>query len=414
MAGCVTKAYSKMANSVDRRLAALLQHVMPRRQNVQGATDTAGAAPAACSALSAGLRAVILGNTNGGGFGHGLDSLFASTQVAVIAVSDPDPNGRAKAVQAVQRSQLSNPTPPRQHEQWADLVDAHSGDFQLAVVAPRWTTEHYTAGMSVLTAGAHLLLEKPFVHVLAEADEMLALAEAKGLKIAVAHQIRLAPSVLVVKALLPGLLGDLLQIDTWGKMDRRAGGEDLVVLGCHIFDLARFFAGDALWCTARVTESGKDITRDDARRSQDQVGAFAGDEISAQFGMQNNVLLTYTSRGRLLAATKPYSMMFTGTKGKARVKLGFALQWEFCPAGSDDMWEPFPGAPASANTSQEEANGWLVEDWLTSVRAGGSAQPSCSGWNAMKAMEMVMAVFHAGLQRGRVALPLTDRNHPLE
>ena len=232
-----------MANSVDRRLAALLQHVMPRRQNVQGATDTAGAAPAACSALSAGLRAVILGNTNGGGFGHGLDSLFASTQVAVIAVSDPDPNGRAKAVQAVQRSQLSNPTPPRQHEQWADLVDAHSGDFQLAVVAPRWTTEHYTAGMSVLTAGAHLLLEKPFVHVLAEADEMLALAEAKGLKIAVAHQIRLAPSVLVVKALLPGLLGDLLQIDTWGKMDRRAGGEDLVVLGCHIFDLARFFAG---------------------------------------------------------------------------------------------------------------------------------------------------------------------------
>ena len=406
-----------MANSaVDRRLATLLQHVMPRSQNVQGATDSGAAAATPAGSALSGLRAVIIGNTNCGGFGHGLDSLFASTQVAVIAVSDPDPNGRAKAVHAVHQSQLSNPAPLRQHEQWADLVDAHAGDFQLAVVAPRWTTEHYRAGMAVLTAGAHLLLEKPFVHVLSEADELLALAEVKGLKIAVAHQIRLAPSVLAIKALLPGLLGDLLQIDTWGKMDRRAGGEDLVVLGCHIFDLARFFAGDALWCTARVTKSGRDITRDDARRSQDQVGPLAGDEISAQFGMQNNVLLTYTSRGRLLATTKPYSMVLTGSKGKARVKLGFALEWEFCAAGSDkgDVWVPFPGAPASANTSQKEANGWLAEDWLTSVRAGGSAQPSCSGWNAMKAMEMVMAVFHAGLQRGRVALPLTDRSHPLE
>jgi predicted dehydrogenase len=255
-------------------------------------------------------------------------------------------------------------------------------------------------------------LEKPFVHVLSEADHMLALAEEKGLKIAVAHQIRLAPSVSTVKALLPDLVGELIQIDTWGKMDRRAGGEDLVVLGCHIFDLARFFAGDAQWCTARVTENGREITRNDARRSQDEVGPFAGDEISAQFGMQNNVLLTYTSRSRMLETTKPYSMVLIGSKGKARVKLGFALEWEFSREG--DSWVPFPGVPSSATTSQDEANAWLAEDWLSSIRAGGSKQPSCSGWNAMKAMEMVIAVFHAGLQRGRVALPLTDRSHPLE
>ena len=129
---------------------------------------------------------------------------------------------------------------------------------------------------------------------------MLALADANGPK------IRLAPSVLAARAALPELIGELLQIDTWGEMDRRAGSEDLVGLGCHIFALACLFVGDAVWCVARVTENGREITRADARRAQDQVGPFAGDEISAQFGMQNNVLLNYTSRARLFEATTPY------------------------------------------------------------------------------------------------------------
>ena len=40
-------------------------------------------------------------------------------------------------------------------------------------------------------------------------------------------------------------------------------------------------------------------------------------------------------------------------------------------------------------------------------------EPQCSGRNAMKAIEMVMAVYAAGLSRGRVTLPLQQRVHPL-
>jgi predicted dehydrogenase len=60
---------------------------------------------------------------------------------------------------------------------------------------------------------------------------MLALAERSGLTIAVAHQIRLLPPVLALQqALAGGLIGELLEVTSCGKMDaRRAGGEDLVV-----------------------------------------------------------------------------------------------------------------------------------------------------------------------------------------
>ena len=72
---------------------------------------------------------------------------------------------------------------------------------------------------------------------LAEADDLLAVAEKKRLKIGVAHQMRLAPNIQSLKARLgDGVIGDLLQIRAHGKQDTRAGGEDMLVLGTHLFE----------------------------------------------------------------------------------------------------------------------------------------------------------------------------------
>ena len=80
--------------------------------------------------------------------------------------------------------------------------------------------------MAALEAGAHLYLEKPFTITLAEADDILRLAKSKQLRVAVAHVTRMAPSVLrLEKALREGLIGDLLEIHTVGKMGERAGGQ---------------------------------------------------------------------------------------------------------------------------------------------------------------------------------------------
>lgn len=53
----------------------------------------------------------------------------------------------------------------------------------------------------------------------------------------------------------------------------------------------------------------------------------------------------------------------------------------------------------------------VVNDWLTAISL--DRQPVCGGYAGMKALEMAMAVFAAGLARGRVDFPLKNRQHPL-
>src|SRR5437899_7074451 len=164
---------------------------------------------------------------------------------------------------------------------------------QLVSVAPRWTDQHHAMALAGLRAGAHVYLEKPITRTLAEADELLEVANRAGLKIAVAHQMRLAPNILFLKkSLEEGLIGELLEIRAHGKQDQRAGGEDLIVLGVHLFDLMRFFADDPLWCAARVLHDGHEITLADAHPATENIGLVAGDEIFAQFAFPRGVNAT--------------------------------------------------------------------------------------------------------------------------
>src|SRR5205814_4921245 len=140
----------------------------------------------------------------------------------------------------------------------------------------------------------------PLTQNLIQADDLLAKARQAGRKVAVAHQMRLAPSILQLKKMIEqGLLGELLQIRAYGKQDQRAGGEDMLVLGTHLFDLLRYFAGDASWCSAAVSQNGHAITRRDAHTAKENIGLIAGDEIEAQFGFATGVSATFTSRGKL-------------------------------------------------------------------------------------------------------------------
>src|SRR5262249_34142994 len=141
--------------------------------------------------------------------------------------------------------------------------------------------------------------EKPFTQTLVEADQLLALATRSGLKIAVAHQMRLAPNMLALKlALEAGVVGGLLGIRAHGKQDHRAGGEDLIVLGVHLFDLMRFFAGDPSWCVARVLQHGHEISLEDAHAATEGIGPVAGNEIEAGFSFPKGVYGTFTSRAK--------------------------------------------------------------------------------------------------------------------
>jgi predicted dehydrogenase len=294
------------------------------------------------------------------------------------------------------------------------MLDKEKAD--LVCVAPRWTDQHFAMGMSALKAGAHLYMEKPITRTLAEADELLRVAEAKGLKIAVAHQMRLAPNVLLLKdRIADGWLGELLEIRAHGKQDHRAGGEDLIVLGVHIFDLMRFFAGDAAWCSARVLQQGREVSKDDAHAATENIGSILGDEIFAEFAFPKGVNGRFTSSARNREAAGPWGMELIGSKRSVRILLDIApriygLKDGLWSSGGKRMeWEPLEqvGNASAAGEIVALANQRVVEDWLKAIEERG--EPTCSGFAAMKALEMAMAVFQAGLTKGRVELPLKVR-----
>jgi predicted dehydrogenase len=292
----------------------------------------------------------------------------------------------------------------------------------LVCIAPRCTDEHHAMALAALRIGAHLYLEKPITRTLAEADELLELADRTELKIAVAHQMRLSPNILALKtAIEQGLLGDLLEIRSHGKQDHRAGGEDLVVLGVHLFDLMRFFAGDPLWCAARITRAGHEITINDAHPATEDIGPVAGDEILAEFAFAQGIHATFVSRAKNRDAAGPWGMELIGSKGSVKMLMemvpriyalnegnwtaqGKAVAWR--------LWEQDPTLTwAESERGFARANERVVNDWLAAIAK--DQEPVCSGSAGMRALEMAMAVFAAGLARGRVAFPSKNRQHPL-
>jgi len=370
-----------------------------------------GAQPA--SASRAKRRAAIIGHTGHGDYGHSLDVAFSGLEgVEVVAVADADDAGRAKAAQRIQA--------PRQYADYRQMLDKERP--QLVCLAPRWSNQRREMALAALRAGAHLFTEKPFTATLAEADEILATADRAGLKIAVAHQMRLAPSIVRLKqALDEGLLGELVQLRAWGKQDTRAGGEDMLVLGSHLFDLLRYLAGDALWCSARVLHDGRDITRADARVVKEQIGPVAGNEIHAQFAFAGGVNAAFTSSARLRDTLGPWGIELLGSKGAARILAEVyptiyvlkSAKWD--ASGRKDEWTRWEGDPGAKLSAEERgfgpANRRVVEDWLAAIEQ--NRQPVCSGRAAMKSIEMIMAVYQAALSRARVTLPLKERRHPL-
>jgi len=343
-----------------------------------------------------------------------LDLIFNDrADVEVVAIADPDETGRAKAAE---RSKARTG-----YADWRELLQKEQPE--LVCLASRWTHERRAAALAALEAGAHLITEKPFTATLAEADEILALASRRGAKIAVAHQMRLAPSVqMLQRAITDGLIGELLEVNAWGKQDERAGGEDMLVLGSHLFDLMRLFAGDAAWCSARVLTAGRDITKGDARKVKEQIGILAGEEISAQFAFANSVMGTFTSRKRRREQVGKWGLELIGSKTSVRLladvfPAAYVLvsgKWD--TSGRADQWQRLPGDPGAMLSAEERgfgpANKRVGDDWLKAIAA--DREPVCSGYNGIKSVEMVSAVYQAALSGSRAILPLQARKHPLE
>ncbi len=370
------------------------------------AADPAGYAP------EREYRACVIGDTRRGGYGHGLDVAFQKIpRIAVVGLADPDEKGRGEAVR---RSGAA-----RAYADWREMLEKERPN--LLAIGPRWVERRLEMVSAAASLGAHVYMEKPIAASLEEADAIIAAAEKAGISIAVAHQARLAPTLLHLKKLVDeGLLGEVMEIRTRGKEDHRSGGEDLMVLGTHCMYLLRLFGGDPLWCAARVTTDGRDITVADGREATEPLGLVAGDTIHAAFAFAGGVQGHFASQKCSAGRGARFQMTVHGSKGVALVRIDPDPQVYHLPdpswsdAWSGKGWQKLPGSPPNAYsglTGAEASNKRIVEDLLRCAEKGG--RPACGIHEARAALEMIHAVYHAHLDGRRVPFPLEERKHPL-
>jgi len=134
------------------------------------------------------------------------------------------------------------------------------------VIVTSPNTEHFRWAREALIAGKHVVVEKPFTVTVAEADELIEIAQRQGKILTVYHNRRFTSDTKTVRKILEsGILGEI--VDYESHFDRyrpnpRPGGawrEDPLPgsgifydLGSHLIDQALWFFGMPLAVTANI------------------------------------------------------------------------------------------------------------------------------------------------------------------
>ncbi|MBX6767189.1 MAG: Gfo/Idh/MocA family oxidoreductase, partial [Actinomadura rubrobrunea] len=154
---------------------------------------------------------------------------------------------------------------------WKDLL--RRDDVQLVDICTPGDS-HAEIAVAALEAGKHVLCEKPLANSVAEAESMVAAAEAaraRGVRAMVGFNYRRVPAIALARRLVAeGRLGRIHHVRAqylqdwivdpefplvWRLDAQKAGSGALGDIGAHIIDTAQFITGDRLVGVTAITET---------------------------------------------------------------------------------------------------------------------------------------------------------------
>ncbi len=256
---------------------------------------------------------------------------------------------------------------------------------------------HAKLAIAAMKAGAkYLMVEKPFTCSLAEADEVMAVAKEKGVRVAVDQSCR--------HAVLYRWLREQIASGRWGEprafwMQRQGIG--LACNGIHSFDLARFLTGQNV---TRVTGWVDEPIKKNPRGEQ---FVDPGGLVVMELGPRMRCVVAQVEDG-----AGPVSL---------ELDLTAARVWVDERSGAIDVIErdlsviPGPGRPAKFTKGIVPESAAKYPDMIPSIRGvleelvGGGAM-DCDAAHGTAAVEVLVAT-HLSKARGNVpvALPLTSK-----
>jgi predicted dehydrogenase len=362
--------------------------------------------------MKARIRVGVIGHTGRGNYGHGLDTCFQRNErCEVVAIADADEKGRAAASAKLKQDNA--------YTDYREMLDRAKPD--LVAIGPRWLDQHRDMVVAAAERGIHIYMEKPFCRTPGEADEMIAACEKKDVKLALAHQTRYSPILRVVREMIEtGRIGQLLELRGRGKEDARGGGEDLWVLGSHVFNMMHHLGGDPQWCVSQVSQNGKPATKDDVRPANEGIGLLVGDHVTAMYGFPGGVTGYFGSKKN--AAGGRFGLQIYGSKGIIEILTGqlpaayFLADPTWSPGRSGAKWERITSAGVGQAETLKDGgldggNDLAVNDLLDAIEQ--DRQPECSMYEGRTTVEMITAVFASHFAGKPVSLPLAQRGSPL-
>jgi UDP-N-acetylglucosamine 3-dehydrogenase len=183
------------------------------------------------------------------------------------------------------------------------LLDENTPDL-VSVSVP--TIYHFPVAKETLSRGIHTLIEKPIAHTIEEADELIALAKEKSVRLMVGHIERFNPAIRALKERLDeGAIGEVFRAQARRMSPFPARIRDVGVavdLSTHDIDILRMVIGSDI--VRAYAETAHVITEHE-------------DMVDATLGFENGVGATLnTSR---LTPTKIRELTVHGTQGMFHV-----------------------------------------------------------------------------------------------
>jgi predicted dehydrogenase len=363
-------------------------------------------------------RVGIIGSTQRGGYGHGIDTAFKDGErFNVVAIADDDPAGLKAIGKRLGVTSL-----------YADYREMLAKEkLQIVGIGPRWITDRVAMVTAAAGAGCHIYMDKPLTATLRAADAMLAACQRANVKCALAHQLRAMPPIRQALAdVRAGKYGKVLRLHGQPTDDARGGGEELVVHGTHFFDLMISLVGPPRWVSAHLTQDDRDVTLADKREGREPIGPIAGDSVAVMIGFANSVRGFWNSTANLNKHGSIYGLtiqceqatLAIRTRGDVFVYPSPAIE----PENEERAWQKIwvedwhftpEHKPAPLNDYILRGNQTLVRELVAAIEQG--TEPTASLRDAVYITEIIQGAYASHFMNGqRMAIPLVHRGHPLE
>ena len=290
------------------------------------------------------------------------------------------------------------------HEDVASMLSLARPD---AVIVATPNATHADIGIQCLEAGAHVLIEKPITDTLADARRLCAAADAARLTLLVGHQRRYNGILRAARGIVQsGRLGKLvsatgmatfLKPDPYFEMEwrRRKGGGPILINLIHDIDLLRFLMGeiDSVQATSANAVRGFEVEDTAAVLLRFKNGALATMTVSDSTTAPWNWDLA-AGEAAHYPRQDVNTHFISGTHGS--VTLPRLEVWEY---RSDRGWhQPL----TQERIALHDTNPYAEQLRHLHAVVHGQETPVCSGQDAMRSLQAVLAIHEAAQSGGTV------------